>query len=441
MGFEMSNDGGDGGGGSGSGGSDGVNAYGAAPPPSQLGDFAVPNALGGQAQPMILTKAGNAEVLSIPDAFSSSVESGASSNYARMFVQDYVRTFTGRWPLLRATTALGGITQELRLGAVPGATGLTAEPEKLTKPGSLGYLSPTAGTAESPSAEGQARTDKLFDSSSGIYSYTTGKHFTSSESHLGIRAGGDIIIAAGVAQTDNDKGGVGKDLDLSAIGDIRLWAGGKVQQYAKGDSTNYYHGIRKTTVIGTNESIVYGDNISRTLTNTDTGVAGNRKTYVDANQFTEINGDSTSTTRGNSDSKTFGNRKNHVVGNSQDIFIGSRLNFSMSASANFAIAVQININLTFSFAFNYAFTMSYNLGISSSVFLSGRTTNITGTDLKFVVGLDAKKVDLALDLKGVDLSTKFTQAQKDDVKAWQAGIEAGNGNLSAEATAALKVFL
>ena len=107
----------------------------------------------------------------------------------------------------------------------------------------------------------------------------------------------------------------------------------------------------------------------------------------------------------------------------------------------FAIAVQININLTFSFAFNYAFTLSYNLGISSSVFLSGRTTNITGTDLKFVVGLDAKKVDLALDLKGVDLSTKFTQAQKDEVKAWQAGIEAGNGNLSAEATAALKVFL
>jgi len=432
----MSNDGGDGGGGSGSGGSDGVNAYGAAPPPEQLGDLAAPNALGGHAQPMILTEAGNAEALSTPDALSSRVESGFFSNYARMFVQDYVTTNAG-WGF----PILGDITQELRLGAVPGATGLTAEPEKLTKPGSLGYLSPTAGTAESTSAEGQPRIDKLFDSSPGIYSYTTGKHFTRSESHLGIRAGGDIIIAAGVGQTDTNSGGVGKDLDLSAIGDIRLWAGGKVQQYAKGDSTNYYHGIRKTTVIGTNESIVYGDNISRTSTNTDTGVAGNRKTYVDANQITEINGDSTSTTRGNSDSKTFGNRKNHVVGNSQDIFIGSRLNFSMSASANFAIAVQININLTFSFAFNYAFTLSYNLGISSSVFLSGRTTNITGTDLKFVVGLDAKKVDLALDLKGVDLSTKFTQAQKDDVKAWQAGIEAGNGNLSAEATAALKVFL
>jgi hypothetical protein len=63
-----------------------------------------------------------------------------------MFVQDYVTTTTGRGRLRRTTTTLGGITQELRLGAVPGATGLTAEPEKLTKPGSLGYLSPTAGT-------------------------------------------------------------------------------------------------------------------------------------------------------------------------------------------------------------------------------------------------------------------------------------------------------
>ena len=61
----------------------------------------------------------------------------------------------------------------------------------------------------------------------GIYSYTTGKHFTRSESHLGVRAGGDIIIAAGV--TDADQEAVGKDLDLSAIGDIRLWAGGKVR--------------------------------------------------------------------------------------------------------------------------------------------------------------------------------------------------------------------
>jgi hypothetical protein len=90
---------------------------------------------------------------------------------------------------------------------------------------------------------------------------------------------------------------------------------------------------------------------------------------------------------------------------------------------------------------NLGGSLSSTAGLATSSFTGGRITNITGNDTKFVIGLDAKKVDFALDLKGVDLASKFTQAQKDEVKAWQAGIEAGNTNLSAEATAALRVFL
>ena len=85
--------------------------------------------------------------------------------------------------------------------------------------------------------------------------------------------------------------------------------------------------------------------------------------------------------------------------------------------------------------------MSTTLGLATGAFTAGRITNITGSDVKFVVGLDAKKVDFALDLKGVDLSSKFTDAQKAEVKAWQDDIAAGNTKLSAEATAALKLFL
>ena len=424
MGFEMSNDGGAASSTGGGNGGSGLNAYGAAPPPALPGGLSEPNALGGQAQPVVVSDGGDVAALASPDALASSVDTGANRNYARIYVTD---------------STSGAVAYTNRLGAVPEGASPT-EPSALTEPGSLGYLSPTSATKDSTSAEGKPRTDKLFDSSLGIYSYTTGKHFTRSESHLGVRAGGDIIIAAGV--TDADQEAVGKDLDLSAIGDIRLWAGGKVQQYAKGDSTNYYHGVRKTTVIGTNESIVYGDNISRTSTNTDTGVAGNRKTYVDANQITEINGDSTSTIRGNSNSDTFGNRKNSVVGKSQDTFIGSRLNFSVSASANIAIAVQFTLNLSFGLAFNYAFTLSYNLGVSSSVFISGRTTQIFGIDFKNVAGLDMKIVDFACDIKLKEI--KLSEAQLElipGLSARKKGAEAELADMTAKATSTLELHV
>jgi len=432
MGFEMSNDGGDGGEGSGSGGSDGVNAYGASPPPSQLGDFAVPNALGGQAQPMILTKAGNAEALSTPDAFSSSVESGASSNYARMFVQDYVRTFTGRWPLMRATTSLGGITQELRLGAVPGATGLTAEPEKLTKPGSLGYLSPTSGTEDSPSAEGKPRTDKLFDSASGIYSYTTGKHFIRSESHLGVRAGGDIIIAAGVGQTGNNKGGVGKDLDLSAIGDIRLWAGGKVKQYANGDSENYYHGQRYTTVKGTNKTTVYGDS------GTTTHGSSASKTFGDA--LSEIHGFQKSYIYGYSLATLYGLRTTFNFGGTFTLTTGLNMNLNLSASLVINISLRCNINIFNVTNVNLFGSMSVTNGFSGGAFTGDRLTTVAGMDIKTVAGLDAKVVGFSLDIKHVDFSKEEFAAEKKALSAKLTDLAAGQGGMDAQMKA-MKLFM
>ena len=433
MGFEMSNDGGDGGGGSGSGGSDGVNAYGASPPLEQLGDLAVPNALGGQAQRMILTNAGNTEALSTPDALSSSVESGASSNYSRMFVQDYVTTTTGRWQLRRTTTTLGSITQELRLGAVPGATGLTAEPEKLTKPGSLGYLSPTSGTEDSPSAEGKPRTDKLFDSASGIYSYTTGKHFIRSESHLGVRAGGDIIIAAGVGQTDNNKGGVGKDLDLSAIGDIRLWAGGKVKQYANGDSENYYHGKRYTTVVGTNKTTVHGSSGSTTYGDATSEIHGFQKSYVYGYSLTTLYGLRTTFNFAGTFTSTIGPVMTLNVGASMVINASFRLNLN-------ALGVW-NHTTGFNVTTNYGATMSTTQGLATGAFTGGRITNITGSDVKFVVGLDAKKVDFACDIKGIDLSTKVTEAGKKELDVWKEGLKAKSTGMEAEAISALKIIV
>jgi len=383
---------------------------------------------------MILTKAGNAEALSTPDALSSSVESGASSNYARMFVQDYVTTTTGRGRLRRTTTTLGGITQELRLGAVPGATGLTAEPEKLTKPGSLGYLSPTSGTEESASAEGKPRTDKLFDSSSGIYSYTNGKNFTRSESHFGVRAGGDIIIAAGVGQTDNNKGGVGKDLDLSAIGDIRLWAGGKVKQYANGDSENYYHGQRYTTVVGTNKTTVHGSSGSTTYGDATSEIHGFQKSYVYGYSLTTLYGLRTTFNFAGTFTSTIGPVMTLNVGASMVINASFRLNLN-------ALGVW-NHTTGFNVTTNYGATMSTTNGFATGILAGGRATFITGVDFKDVKGLDMKIVNMACDVKINEI--KLSDAELGAIKGFTArkeGIKMESADMKACATAMVELHI
>lgn len=424
MGFEMSNDGGAAGSTGGGNGGSGVNAYGAAPPPVPPGGLLVPNALGGQAQPVVVSDAGDGAALASPDALASSVDT-SNTTYARIYVTD---------------STSGAIKYTNRLGAVP--TGADpAEPDGLTNPGSLGYLGPASGTLETASAEGKARTDTLFDNTTGIFNYGAGVNFTRSDSHLGIRAGGDIIIAAGVGKTDTGKGAVGKDLDLSATGDIRLWAGGKVKQFASGDSENYYHGMRSTTVVGTNESTVYGDVISKTYPNRDTGAAGHRITITEANQTSETKGNFVNTTFGNVETRTYGSRSGIVVGSTNDFFFALRINFNMAVALNFNVAVAFNFNLGFFGIFNLSYSMSHHMGWNYSTFWSGRMTNITGNDLKIVVGLDAKKVNFSLDLKGVDLATKLSDVDNVKLSAWKAGIAVGNSDLSAEATNAFKLFL
>jgi hypothetical protein len=267
-----------------------LNAYGAAPPPAPPAGLLVPNAVGGQAQPVIASDAGDGAALAAPDALDSKVETGTGSNYARIYVTD---------------STSGAIAYTSRLGAVPSSAS-PAEPSVLTNPGSLGYNAPEAATLTTNSAVGSKRDDKLFDGQDGIYNYTTGVHFTRAEKDLGVRATGEIIIAAGVKKEGDNSAVVVKNLDLSATGDIRLWAGGKVKQFASGNSENYYHGTRKTTVVGHNESTVYGDAISKTYSNIDTGAAGHRTTITEANQTSETKGDSVTTTFGNVQNRTFG---------------------------------------------------------------------------------------------------------------------------------------
>jgi hypothetical protein len=73
--------------------------------------------------------------------------------------------------------------------------------------------------------------------------------------------------------------------------------------------------------------------------------------------------------------------------------------------------------------------------------MSGRATTITGTDAKLVVGLDCKKVDFACDIKGIDLTTKVTEAGKKDIDVWRDGLKAKSTGMEAEAVSALKLVI
>jgi hypothetical protein len=393
----------------------------------------VPNALGGQAQPAVVSDAGDGAALASPDALASSVDT-SNTTYARIYVTD---------------STSGAINYTSRLGAVP--TGADpAEPDGLTNPGSLGYKGPASGTEDSASAEGPPRTDTLFQTTtqptvsgtygfsadvnstwaeshsgarykdpasgtedsasaegpprtdtsvqtttqttvSGIYNYSADVHFTRAESHLGVRAGGDIIIAAGVGKADTGSGGVGKDLDLSAIGDIRLWAGGKVKQYANGDSENYYHGQRYTTVVGTNKTTVHGSSGSTTYGDATSEIHGFQKSYVYGYSLTTMYG-----------LRTTFNFAGTVTSN-----IGAVMTLNVGASTVINASFRLNLNALgvwnhttgFNVTTNYGATISTTQGFATGILTGGRSTFVTGIDFKNVTGLDMKIVDMACDVK------------------------------------------
>jgi hypothetical protein len=86
------------------------------------------------------------------------------------------------------------------------------------------------------------------------------------------------------------------------------------------------------------------------------------------------------------------------------------------------------------------FNCNMFLGWSLSYFATGRFTKIAGTDVTIVAGLAAKKVDFALDMKGVDLASKMTDAQKNTLKAWQDNLAAGVADMDAKVVSSIKLL-
>jgi hypothetical protein len=421
MGFEMSNDGGGAGSTGGGNGGSGLNAYGAAPPPAPPGGLLVPNALGVQAQPVIVSDVGDGAALASPDALASSVDT-SNTTYARIYVTD---------------STSGAINYTSRLGAVP--TGADpAEPDGLTNPGSLGYKGPASGTEDTASAEGPPRTDTLFQTTtqttvSGLYNYSAGVHFTRAESHLGVRAGGDIIIAAGVGKADTNSGGVGKDLDLSAIGDIRLWAGGKVKQYANGDSENYYHGQRYTTVVGTNKTTVHGSSGSTTYGDATSEIYGFQKSYVYGYSLATLYGLRTTFNFAGTFTTTIGGAMTLNVGASMVINASFRLNLNALGVWNHTSGVNVTTN--------YGATMSTTGGFATGILNGGRATLITGADFKSVAGLDMKIVDFACDVKINEIKLTDVHLDFEQFVARKTGIHTGLVDVRAEAISTLKLHI
>jgi hypothetical protein len=90
---------------------------------------------------------------------------------------------------------------------------------------------------------------------------------------------------------------------------------------------------------------------------------------------------------------------------------------------------------------NVSLSANILLGLSLSVFTFGRVTTIWGNDIKTVVGLDAKVVDFACDVKLVDLSTKAADIKKDMLAGKKSGLTANQTGMEAEAVAALKLTM
>jgi hypothetical protein len=244
MGFEMSNDGGAASSTGGGNGGGGVNAYGAAPPPAPPGGLLVPNALGGQAQPVIVSDAGDGAALASPDALDSKVETGTGSNYARIYVTD---------------STSGAIAYTNRLGAVP-SNALPEEPKDLTKPDSLGYVAST-GSVAVPAA----RIDTLFNEKDGIYDYTQGQHYSFVKGDMGIKVNNDLILAAGAdGSGDLDISSGGQTRIFSKNGPIYLFSGNDINIDAVRNVNITTKGSAKITVEGSDSAIKKGNSLNRT---------------------------------------------------------------------------------------------------------------------------------------------------------------------------------
>jgi hypothetical protein len=358
------------------------------------------NSGGGVAQGVVAQSLSSAAVQPVfTQAEADALDAGAT--YARIFVQQ----------------GDPAVKSMLRQGAVP-TNATPAEPATLTNPGALGFLASAADNVAPV-----ARKDTPFNSKPGIYTGTGGHLYTAADKDMALHAKEQMIIVAG-------SGGTG-DLDVSAKGEIRLYATGAFHAFSGGDMTLDSPGAinirstKKTEVVdGETYELVNAD--SRRITR--------------ANSWTVTHGNATSEFYGNRDSTMHGNTVDRYVGKRKNTFISGVQNFYFSGTFNLGLAATTTISFSLNFSMQYGFNCNMLLGGSWSYFATGRFTSITGSDIKSVAGLDAKKVDFALDLKGVDLSKKLTEAQNKTIKAWQDNLAAGAADMDAEMASVVKLI-
>jgi hypothetical protein len=377
MGFEMSNDGGAAGSTGGGNGGSGVNAYGAAPPPAPPGGLLVPNALGGQAQPVIVSDAEDGAALASPDALDSKVETGTGSNYARIYVTD---------------STSGAIAYTNRLGAVP-SNALPEEPLDLTKPGSLGYVASTGS-----SAVPAARIDTLFNENPGIYDYTVGQHYSRVKGDMGLKVDNDVILVVGA----------------DGSGDLDISSGGQTRIYAKNGPIYLFSG-------GAINIDAIGDVNIKTKASATTTVAGESKV--------KISGDDTAT--------VYSNSRKHTWGASTDFFMGSRnqFNFSVGLTFNLGFIIAFTAGLSFSMFLTSRITLI--LGPEIKIVL-GPDLKVETADYKlttFKTNLEAIKVEtglINLMAKALDVETKGMEASREALEAKQKALEAEQSSLKSK---------
>ena len=99
------------------------------------------------------------------------------------------------------------------------------------------------------------------------------------------------------------------------------------------------------------------------------------------------------------------------------------------------------MNIGFFLTLGLSISWSYHMGESYGYFQSGRTTMIISNDLKFVVGLDAKKVDYSLDIKGYDLGANLGEVRKSEIKAYKDGLKVEGDDLVAKVTSSLNLLM
>jgi hypothetical protein len=410
MGFEMSNDGGAAGSTGGGNGGSGVNAYGAAPPPAPPGRLSAPNALGGQAQPVKLTDSGNAAALVTPAALSSSLESGSSSNYARIYVTD-------------STT--GAIAHTSRLGAVPSSAS-PAEPDGLTNPGSLGYLA-SAGTGVAP----VARTDTLFNGEAGIYEYTTGNRYSGVLGDLGVKVGNDLILVAGANDTSAD--GTRGDLDLSSGGETRINAVGAISIFSSDEITLDAVGDVNIKTSGTVTKTIGGHSYD--------DIEENSYRYVRGDEFFINIGNITKTVHGNSTSTLYGSSSNNYSGEVNNYFAGAKTQTNIGLQVNTSFGAILDFVGGFKHSFYYGLTIYNFLAFSYSNYFLGRTTTIYGTEVKIVNGVDVKKAAFKCEASAIDLSENGINNENAQVKAQRLSLMAKMGIYDAEISALQKLLM